>query len=767
MRIRLSGVLYSLSALLLLAITGCGANSAGTVAGGPSEHLTAKIVSSATDIASIRLIVTGPGVPIAKKVVAGNSGGTLEVYPGSNLIVTAQAFKADGTMAYEGAATDVTVIAGQPASVTVVLNPPVIKAENAQCLSCHESTRDITGQNLVASYKQSGHYTNTGWTYNPKNGGTLPGCAGCHGTQHNDTMPSMSGRCYECHTAISLKHVANVAAGGFAVQFVSSPNHNNCSACHEPHNPLGGIGKDERKTWQASGHGDIAGAPWMPSSSHSWRTSGSTANFQTGAPASDCLRCHTADGYAKFVDSGYADVTNLTGDANINSPLDCNACHTDNKFTVRPASAFTARYNAGNTSKTFPNVGTSNLCIACHSARESGETILGISTNMNSTGFKNSHYMGAAATMYMSNAFINFTSLTAPVATNNELNADGTKATFASSKPYAKNNLPDNLSVPGYGIVGGTTSAHRRIGTPLITGTETYLTYSSATVHTKNPAAKTAISTNGPCVSCHMQADNAIAGVDPEAIGIPVPAFRPGHGHSLKIDESTAQQLCLPCHAEQHLDGGDGKGNALYTVTHDLATITKAQIEPQSNCYQNGLNLLKQILLTKYMIKYDPTAYPYFYDLKKDATGKTAVTDWTRANVAGVTDAAVLALGPTFTPVPAGGYNDMQAKRLMGACFNLNLLARDPGGYAHARTFVQRLVYDSLDYLDNNTMDFTALTSSRALNPTIYYGTNINVRASNGTLASESMIWMSGTHYNDPGAIAGVNTLLKPMKLHP
>jgi hypothetical protein len=191
-------------------------------------------------------------------------------------------------------------------------------------------------------------------------------------------------------------------------------------------------------------------------------------------------------------------------------------------------------------------------------------------------------------------------------------------------------------------------------------------------------------------------------------------------------------------------------------------------LDPQSECFQNGLNLLKQILQVKYLIKFDPTTAPYFYDLQKDGTGNTAVTDWTRKNVAGVSDAAVAAYGSaTITPIPAGGLTQIQAKRLMGACFNLYLLARDPGAYVHARTFGQRLVYDALDFLDNNTMDFTSLTSARKLNPAIYHGTNVNVRASDGTLATESMIWMSGTHFNDPGAIPGVNTLLKPMKLHP
>jgi len=40
---------------------------------------------------------------------------------------------------------------------------------------------------------------------------------------------------------------------------------------------------------------------------------------------------------------------------------------------------------------------------------------------------------------------------------------------------------------------------------------------------------------------------------------------------------------------------------------------------------------------------------------------------------------------------------------------------------------------------------------------------NVNVHASDGTLATESMIWLSGTHYTD----AKAGNELVPMKLHP
>jgi hypothetical protein len=752
MRNSFSKVQCFLFALSILALTGCGATSTTTAANptGNTTQLTAKVVGLLSDsVATVRLQVTGAAIPTARQDFAGKTGGTIEVYPGSALIVTAQAFDATSVMLSEGAVTDVTVVAGTPTTVTITMNPPVVKTADVTCLGCHETTRDITGQNLLADFKQSGHYTNLAWTANQKyTGVTGTGCAGCHGTKHDDTNPAASGRCFECHTTLGLNHqnVKSTIAGEVNPARYLNANNTNCSACHEPHNPINGAGKDERKAWADSGHGDTTGLAW--------------AHYDFTI-RDECNRCHTATGFVKAESNGFTDTkATSTTVSSGKEVLACNACHSDNKFTMRTAGAFTAKYNGGNSPKTFPNVGTSNLCIACHSAVEGGDAVALSTGDFSNKSFVNSHYMAAAATMYMSNAFVNFTTQTTLVPTNTE---NIPVYTYSATKSYNTYNQPDNLTVPSYGIVGGTSSTHRKVGTPLIAGSETYLPKFESDGVTPGKA----IATNGPCVTCHMQGDNPVAGDTAENSNVPVPAFRPGKGHSLKIDQATAQQVCLPCHGEQHLDGGDGFGNAKYTATVDLATLESAMLEPQKECFQNGLNLLKQILVTKYMIKYDPAVYPYFYDLQK--TGTPAMMDWTRSAVAGLTDAAVAAFGSTtLTAIPAGGLTQAQAKRLMGACFNLNLLTRDPAANVHARTFTQRLVYDALDFLDNNAMDFTALTSSRALNPTIYHGTNVNVFASDGTLATESMIWMSGTHYSAAqSASATKGTDLVPMKLHP
>ena len=44
-------------------------------------------------------------------------------------------------------------------------------------------------------------------------------------------------------------------------------------------------------------------------------------------------------------------------------------------------------------------------------------------------------------------------------------------------------------------------------------------------------------------------------------------------------------------------------------------------------------------------------------------------------------------------------------QRLTGAAFNLNLLTREPGAYAHNNQYAMTLIYDAIDYLDNGSIN--------------------------------------------------------------
>lgn len=238
MRNSMRMIQYTLYGLLIFALSGCGASN-NTTAGidaknSPSGKITAnlvlpksagKTVAAAVDVVKTRLTVTGSTIPTATKDFANNTGGTVEVYPGRNLTVTAQAFDAGNVMLYEGVATNVTVDAGIPTAVSITASAPLVKAETAPCLNCHQTTRDTDESNLVANYKQSGHYSNNG-DFPLWNGSTKAGCAGCHGTSHNDLNPAASGRCATCHAGNPTPNHATYTGGAI----------NTCGKCHTTHN---------------------------------------------------------------------------------------------------------------------------------------------------------------------------------------------------------------------------------------------------------------------------------------------------------------------------------------------------------------------------------------------------------------------------------------------------------------------------------------------------------------------------------------------------
>lgn len=244
MRNSLSKLQFLLFALLIFALSGCGASNT-TTAGIDKAKASGKITANLIQpkqtaktlalpaVATVRLKVTGSTIPTATQDFTGTTGGTLDVYPGRKLTVTAQSLDASGALVLEGFATNVTIDEGTAATVNISMNTPVIKAADVKCLECHDSTRDTDNSSLVANYKQSGHYLNTA-NMAPLNGSTQAGCAGCHGAQHNDLNPAASGRCVDCHNSINTSHTTYTGQAAPLVKTDIAAK--TCGKCHTTHN---------------------------------------------------------------------------------------------------------------------------------------------------------------------------------------------------------------------------------------------------------------------------------------------------------------------------------------------------------------------------------------------------------------------------------------------------------------------------------------------------------------------------------------------------
>ena len=76
----------------------------------------------------------------------------------------------------------------------------------------------------------------------------------------------------------------------------------------------------------------------------------------------------------------------------------------------------------------------------------------------------------------------------------------------------------------------------------------------------------------------------------------------------------------------------------------------------------------------------------------------------------------------------------------MGAAFNLNLLEHDPGGYVHNRIYAKRLLYDAIDWADDNLLNYSV-------------GATLNTVVIDGT----APIWKAGAiKYLLPNGILGI-----------
>jgi hypothetical protein len=536
---------------------------------------------------------------------------------------------------------------GDPANPTPTANK---LAASSTCLNCHASAvSPTTGALISDEWRSSSH--------NLKNGA---GCADCHepasdhpnacSTCHGGGLyqvtknPDQAGKCFKCHgSAFPNDPLMALAPQHFGYSSARAlPKTVRASYVSGQYQGRCGACHNPHNNTLTQQHRDYATSAHGDPKGAAW----THYDFKQDSYAA-CARCHTSTGFISYVTSNFTVATKGFGVGGTSREMvACDACHTsyDFKHSIRKVPQYTATYQNfnGTALASFPDSGESNICITCHSGRASGQSVNAIPfANFTGVAFVNPHYLATAGLMYMQSGFTDFTSAT---------------ASFGASSTYGKSLSPDNAvtSTPG-GIAGGTTSTHRKLGTTAIRADSHKPTFFTPGV----------LDQNGPCVTCHLNG----SGVTP----------RPGSGHSLKIDGNAFTQVCVNCHVTE------GARSGVVTLTPD--NFRSVFIEPQAEGFATALKLIQSYLLDTYKISFDQSTNPYFFDetLPKVGGKKQAVRDWTRSRVV------------NLSPV--------NARKLMGACFNLNLLARDPAAYAHARSYSRRLVYDSLDFLDNGVMD--------------------------------------------------------------
>lgn len=753
---------YVLFALSLMALAACGVNDKSASSNLSNGQITAKLawpsssasankaaaksVALVANVTRVQLVVTGAGVPTAKADVDKTNGGSVEVYPGTDLIVAAYAYDSSNTLLYEGFVTGVTVTSGAQTQVgTITLVPPSLKAADVTCVQCHENTNDVTGQNLVVAFKQSGHYVNQNWTGAPlaftgSVAGT--GCAGCHGPSHDITNPYAGGtasRCFDCH---NLGNTNTTLVANHGTYYLN--NGTECSACHQPHDTK--AGNMERKSWAQSGHGGTA-----------------YPMYGVATTNSCALRCHSPLGFVAAINNPSLLVNGTMTPAK--QMITCNACHSDatrgvlrtlagtsaNPYVTYSSSKgyqFAPNQAAFNPNKKayYPDVAGSNLCIVCHSGTTEGSTTsLGLSdpyfvnsaTAAQSTvkkgGLLTQHNMPAAAVMYVKFGFMNLSTGTA-----------GTTQTYLNS-------LTSDLDAPK-GTTGTVTSTHRKLGTTVILG-DTHKNKDGiatfATAASLAASGGTSLTTNGPCAACHVTGS-----------------------HSFRIDQAAIDNVCSRCHASENgiaiasesafstyfiepqqevyrhaielgasvINKKVADYNATLTATPNaLGYSTSAPLQfyvginPYTSAQAGKVTIVKFLLSASGV--YNATSNP-FTTYKDDGTINTASSTTTAANYAapGTANANYFAAASTTSPYYQADYTnaaialgysqvagDAGYTKFVGALSNLAFFAKDQGGFAHARTYSRRLIYDSIDFLDDGSLNMSVGTTATTLSgqPTI------------------------------------------------
>jgi hypothetical protein len=179
-----------------------------------------------------------------------------------------------------------------------------------------------------------------------------------------------------------------------------------CRDCHNVHAADTTINND----WARSGHaGHIAEVKEAADASDPQNildaaVTGSPFDFFNYATFAGgfCSRCHTATGAKNYLNDpeNYSpfnnDFSHLSGEQK--ELMYCWGCHANNSGELRKPGPITAEYT--DAPYTYPDLRDTNVCMACHVGRESGDGIINSDDNFSDKEFVDSHYLSAGGTLF-------------------------------------------------------------------------------------------------------------------------------------------------------------------------------------------------------------------------------------------------------------------------------------------------------------------------------------------------------------------------------
>lgn len=592
---------------------------------------------------------------------------------------------------------------GENRTITGSDTTKLVQSEACFSNNCHQNAISPgTGKNIVQEWVLSVHNTSNAAgcaDCHAPEPGHPDSCTICHGgtpsgtpdsTNHVSSNPDADGKCDKCHSKPSI--LPNTGISDFTTTTYDGVS----LATVYQHYSTGRHGNFVATNYQLycrkchNPHDTTTAKPmlqqWARSghgsttnifvtSSSDFKTRGSALPPATNYAGSYCVRCHTTTGYVNFVASGFT---------NTHSLPDLNGLR------------YEYPTNATITSGTYQD--KSREMINCNSCHDDGRASDG---SAYSGGLRNvpavfiyypyssPHPAGSPTirlTYLVQYDSLNNSNICMPChagrAVGNVIKAADTAGLFNYVLPAATNG-PSGITphdfASGANLQGK--SGFMFFDNSLYTVTPTH----------SSVGATLSMSAEGPCIVCHLTNNRSHY-------------FTPVNWGSYSTVSNSIknvlseQSVCSKCH---------------YTGTTvagaDPNQRTAAFMNTERNSYRAAVVVLN-VLLKSYGI---------------NGSGLAPNNNWKQFG-----NYTVAASGSS--KIRAGAYT-------MGAYFNYSLFFNDPAGYTHNPVYSKQLIYDSIDWLVNNSKSFSA-----GANPGTVY-----TAVSNATMPTVPLT-SSGITYSGP-----------------
>jgi hypothetical protein len=583
-------------------------------------------------------------------------------------------------------------VSGNPAANAVANSEGCITA------SCHGSMPSVvTGRSIADEWRGSSHFARG-----------LAGCATCHKHSHQSSCSSCHGggvpvgtisaandpsaECNACHVtgsnlmkSLDTRHIPELSprfrlSSGFnyysAAGYLTmrgTPYESKCIWCHNPHDNRV---LPQHKDWAESGHGDTNAGPFA-TRSRDFKTLGSSADWSQ-AVGDNCVRCHTATGYINLVNSNMKDVSAWGLQADGKTPISfnrqtlyCNVCHDNGNgkaygFNLRQIPTLGAiggvrvyqNFSAASGTLAVPIDGQEVVPVVTASDANKGEAFARLKIRENYIDLPNGGISNRCMLCHSGRA-------------------SGQLIKRAAETTDAGGRLTNFRKMNRVGVhdFAGAGTMFRSLGFEFYPPEKYAQPSGIPYVHDQIGSGFAGTGSRGPCVSCHMSSRSSHSFLPVDKDGTAVTSI------------NTA--LCSSCHAA----GGIGNSRFNGTVT-DLnqhksgyAAALKALAAWLNMKGLNSSNWLRQ------------SSYPLPTSVATPLAAQTLLQSVGSVLTANGLDQSAC------VPAADRSLDSFLGMRNMGASMNQNYLINDPAGYVHNDLYVKRLIYDSLDWLDNCGMN--------------------------------------------------------------